>query len=166
MFRPPFVRFRSLAALVLLTLSACASTSKIAQTKAPESVPLAGAGTQALSVDTMDRSIVVYEPDAMCTGLLPRTVVLHDSSPDSAVREVMRSRALASLPIGETKVRVEARSALVDMRLMPGTTRSLHRLSSCEALALLGAIRLTLRANQAWGISQVVFTDRGDLLAI
>jgi hypothetical protein len=114
----------------------------------------------------LERRVVVFEADTMCTSLQARSVALEDASPEAAVREVMRSSALATLPITEPKVRVEARSALVDLRLAPGSQRSLHRLSHCEELALLGAIRLTLRANPEWGIAQVIFTDRGDLLAI
>jgi hypothetical protein len=110
--------------------------------------------------------VTLFQTDAMCTTLEGRDVELEDASPESAVRLLMQSSALAKLPIAAPKVRVEARSALVDLRLAPGTQRSLHRLSHCEQLALLGAIRLTLRSNPRWGIAQVIFTDRGDLLAI
>jgi hypothetical protein len=61
---------------------------------------------------------------------------------------------------------VTDKTALVDLRLEVGTSRSLHELSNCEQLALLGAIRQTLQANPRWGILRVVFTDRGNLFAI
>jgi hypothetical protein len=163
MFTPPPVLRSPAAALCCLVLStACASPPR-----APVlAVPVIATAVSEPSPPPVDRHVVLFKADARCTSLEPRSMELEDASPEAAVREVARSSALANLPMSEPKVRVEARSALVDLRLLPGSKRSLHRLSRCEELALLGAIRLTLRANPGWGIAQVIFTDRGDLLAI
>jgi len=163
MITTPFVLRSPLAGIFSLALStACAPPLQAAVVAAPATATLVAEPPP----PQVDRRVILFKADAMCTSLEARSIELDDASPEAAVREVTRSSALANLPISEPKVRVEARSALVDLRLLPGSKRSLHRLSRCEELALLGAIRLTLRANPEWGIAQVIFTDRGDLLAI
>jgi len=106
----------------------------------------------------------LFVADPACTLLEPGESLSSDASPESAVRAIVRCRALAELTLADPEVRVTESTAIVDLRVQSG--RSLHDLSSCESLALLGAIRLTLRSNPRWGIHCVVFTDRGNLFAI
>jgi hypothetical protein len=108
----------------------------------------------------------LFVADQACQSLEAVTMPSLDASPETAVLAILHSKALAELPMGETHVKVTESTALVDFRLQVGTSRTLHELSTCEQLALLGAIRHTLQANPRWGIHRVVFTDRGNLFAI
>jgi hypothetical protein len=78
----------------------------------------------------------------------------------------VHSKAFEHLALLEPEVRVEQSTARVDLRASHAARRSVRDLAHDEQLALLGAIRLTLRRNARWGIRQVVFTERGSLLAI
>jgi hypothetical protein len=106
----------------------------------------------------------LFMADGTCKSLLP--VATADASPEAAIAAILRSPALASLPLADTRVQITESTALVDLRMSVGTSRSLRDLSTCERLALLGGIRLTLQGNPRWGIRRVVFTDRGNLFAI
>jgi hypothetical protein len=99
-----------------------------------------------------------------CGELTPHRMRVQ--SPAEAVRAVLRARGLAHIAVAEPRVRVEEASATVDLRLRPEAKGSLATLAPCEQRALLGAIRQTLRANPQWGISRVVFLEKGNLLAI
>jgi hypothetical protein len=109
---------------------------------------------------------VVYVADGSCAGLERTEVELLEDGPVFAAQRIVQSRALAHLPLDAPEVHVEAGAARVDLKLSTGSTRSLRTLSRCEEIALLRAIVRTLKANPRWGIQRVVFTERGDLLAI
>jgi hypothetical protein len=149
------LRFLPLALLTLLLL-ACGASSP---------VPVATPGAFAAAASAAPASMApLFVMDGACTSLQP--IDAPETSPELAVQAILRSPALAALPLADTRVRVTESTALVELRMQVGTGRSLRDLSTCERLALLGGIRLTLQGNPHWGIHRVVFTDRGNLFAI
>lgn len=152
-------RLVRVALLLFLGLGACARTASSAPAQA-------ASRPAAPSEGRTDASVTLFVADRVCRSLEPVAVHLADASPANAVRAIVRSKALSQLSLSDPAVKVTQNTALVDLRVRQGTERSLRDLSGCEQLALLTAIRQTLRANTQWGIRQVVFTDRGSLLAI
>jgi len=135
-----------------------------APARAPEAAPVR---------ERESELVTLFLATEVCGELEPREVAMRGASPAEAVRAVVRAPSLAHLPLAPPDVRVEESSARVDLALLPraaegaGSSRhSLRALSTCEQHALLDAISLTLRANVRWGIRQVLFTERGNLLAI
>ncbi len=155
---PTVLRFGR-AALLPLGLCACVSTASSAPARTVSHPVYPSEGRT-------NESVTLFVADTGCRSLEPVAVRLADASPANAVRAIVRSKALAQLPLSDPAVKVTESTALVDLRVRQGVERSLRDLSGCEQLALLTAIRQTLRANTRWGIHQVVFTDRGSLLAI
>ena len=75
------------------------------------------------------------------------------------------SKAFEHLSLSDPELRVEENTARVELSgKNPGS--SVSAWSRCEELSLLGAIRMTLQVNAKWGIRQVVFTSKGNLLAV
>ena len=108
--------------------------------------------------------ITLFVAAASCTALEPQGLPFGAEQED-AIREVLRSEKLRKLPLDAPEVSREPRGA-VDLKLLPGTNRTLHALSKCEQMALLSAISKTLTCNPRWGIERVAFTERGSLLAL
>jgi len=108
--------------------------------------------------------MLVFVASPSCASLERTTVPA--AGPADAVRMILRSESLARHPRAEPEVRVASGVARIDLTLPPGSKRSLRALSRCEKIALLGAITRTLKGNPRWGIRQVFYTERGDLLAI
>jgi hypothetical protein len=106
----------------------------------------------------------IFVPDGVCGHLEEQSA--QASSPQDAVKALLRTRALARLGLAEPRIRVESGSAIVDLRLRDGVKGSLDRLSVCDQQMLLHSIRHTLRGNARWGIERVVFFEKGSLFAM
>jgi hypothetical protein len=115
-----------------------------------------------------DSAVVLFTAPTggdLCQSLEPRNARLDDGSPSGAVRAIVRSKAFEHLSLSDPELRVEENTARVELSgKSPGS--SVSAWSRCEELSLLGAIRMTLQVNAKWGIRQVVFTSKGNLLAV
>jgi hypothetical protein len=158
------LRVRLALTFPLLALGCRVSGPRIEATRPPS--PRVFAVVAAPAEPVIPAAQVFVVADGTCHSLTAIDSLERSPSPDSVVRAILRSPALAALPLAETHVRVTESTALVDLRMRPGSRRTLRELSLCESLALLGGIRLTLQANPRWGIQRVIFTERGSLFAI
>ena len=64
------------------------------------------------------------------------------------------------------QVNIDGNTAIVDMRLAPGSQRQFVSLSSCEQRMLFGSVEETLLNNADWDVDAVKFTNAGKELVL
>jgi hypothetical protein len=83
---------------------------------------------------------------------------------EAAIGKTLAQWDTADFSLGGYRISIDpdSRVASVDLRVNPNSKRQLESLSSCEQLALLGAINKTLTGNSQWKIESVRFTEQGE----
>jgi hypothetical protein len=110
-------------------------------------------------------NVTIYQVDNQCEDFVSKPVALPAVEPmEAAVKQVLAEWDTADFSLAGYRVTVDAtsRTATVDLRVDPSSKRQLTSLSSCEQLALFGALRKTLTANRQWNIDTVRFTEQGE----
>jgi hypothetical protein len=119
--------------------------------------------TTAASQSTV--TVTIYKIDSQCETLVPEKVAVSEQQPmEAAISKALAQWDTADFSLAGYRVSVdpESRVATVDLRVSPNSKRQLESLSSCEQLALLGAINKTLTGNPQWKIQSVRFTEQGE----
>jgi len=119
--------------------------------------------TTAASPNTV--TVTIYKIDSQCETLVPEKVSVSEQQPmEAAISKALAQWDTADFSLAGYRVSVdpESRVATVDLRVSPNSKRQLESLSSCEQLALLGAINKTLTGNPQWKIQSVRFTEQGE----
>lgn len=147
------------------TPQAKASPSTSAARSQPLKAPTKNvvATTAAATQNTV--TVNIYKVDSQCETLVPQKVAVSaQQSMEAAISKTLAERDTADFSLTGYRVSVdsESRIATVDLRVNPNSKRQLESLSSCEQLALLGAINKTLTGNPQWRIESVRFTEQGE----
>lgn len=114
-------------------------------------------------------SVTIYQVDSQCENLVPQKVTVSAQQPmEAAISKTLAQWDTADFSLAGYRVSVDpdSRVATVDLRVNPNSKRQLESLSSCEQLALLGAMNKTLTANPQWQIESVRFTEQGEELVL
>ena len=114
---------------------------------------------------TPTTNATIYQIDNQCEGFVSKPVALPTTEPmEAAVKQVLAAWDTADFSLAGYRVTIDQtnRTATVDLRVDPNSKRRLTSLSSCEQLALFGALRKTLTANRQWNIDTVQFTEQGE----
>lgn len=114
-------------------------------------------------------SVTIYQVDSQCENLVPQQVTVSAQQPmEAAISKTLAQWDTADFSLAGYRVSVDpdSRVATVDLRVNPNSKRQLESLSSCEQLALLGAVNKTLTANPQWQIESVRFTEQGEELVL
>lgn len=121
--------------------------------------------TRTTGTTTQTTNATIYQVDSQCEDFVSKPVVLPTTEPmEAAVKQVLAAWDTADFSLAGYRVTVDedSRTATVDLRVDPNSKRRLTSLSSCEQLALFGALRKTLTANRQWNIDTVRFTEQGE----
>ncbi|HEY9747903.1 MAG TPA: sporulation/spore germination protein [Allocoleopsis sp.] len=127
--------------------------------------------TPANTVATAQNTITVniYKVDSQCETLVPEKATVSAQQPmEAAISKALAQWDTADFSLAGYRVSVDPQSrvATVDLRVNPNSKRQLESLSSCEQLALLGAINKTLTGNPQWRVESVRFTEQGEELVL
>lgn len=145
--------------------SSPASTTRSQSLNAPAKTVTAT--TAANSQNTV--SVTIYQVDSQCEKLVPQKVTVSAQQPmEAAISKTLAQWDTADFSLAGYRLSVDpdSRVATVDLRVNPNSRRQLESLSSCEQLALLGAINKTLTANPQWQVESVRFTEQGEELVL
>lgn len=112
-------------------------------------------------------NVSVYTIDNQCNNFVEKTVQLpSDKAMAEAVGQAMNATDYNAFKLESYQVSVNGTTAVVDMKLAPGSERKFVSLSSCEQRALFGSVEKTLLNNPKWDIKAVKFTNRGEEIAL
>lgn len=107
-------------------------------------------------------TVSVYSIDDQCNDFVEESVqVPSDQAISEAVGKAMNSVDYNAFKLAGYQVKMNGRTAVVDMQLAPGSERQFVSLSSCEQRALFGSVEETLLNNDDWGVESVKFTQGG-----
>ena len=112
-------------------------------------------------------TVSVYTIDDQCDAFVeqsmevPRSVAMNE-----AVGKVVGDTQLSAFKLADYQVQVDGSTAIVDMRLAPGSERQFVSLSSCEQRSLFGGVEETLLNNPNWNVEAVKFTNAGKELLL
>ena len=107
-------------------------------------------------------TVSVYTMDDQCLDFVSKPVqVSSDSAVSEAVQKAMGDMDYNAFKLEGYEVSVSGSTAIVDMRLSPGSERQFVSLSSCEQQSLFGSIERTLLNNPDLNVNAVKFTDGG-----
>nr|WP_290222927.1 hypothetical protein [Trichocoleus desertorum] len=113
--------------------------------------------------------VTIYKVDSNCETLVPQPATVSAQQPiEAAISQTLAQWDTADFSLTGYRVSInpDSRVATVDLRVSPNSRRQLESLSSCEQLALLGAVNKTLTANPQWKIESVRFTEKGEEVAL
>ncbi|MEP0870166.1 hypothetical protein NDA01_10180 [Trichocoleus desertorum AS-A10] len=147
------------------TISPSSATPSLAARSQPLNAPTktVAATTTAQTQNTVP--VTIYKVDGQCQNLVPQKVTVSaQKSMEAAVSKTLAQWDTADFSLTGYRVSVDpdSRVATVDLRVSPSSKRQLESLSSCEQLALLGAVNKTLTTNPQWKIESVRFTEQGE----
>lgn len=112
-------------------------------------------------------TVSVYTIDDQCNGFVEQAVEVPRSvAMDEAVGKVVGDTQLNAFKLAGYQVQVDGSTAIVDMRLEPGSERQFVSLSSCEQRSLFGGVEETLLNNPNWNVEAVKFTNAGKELLL
>lgn len=112
-------------------------------------------------------NVSVYTIDDQCNNFVEKTVQLPSNKAMSeAVGQAMNAVDYSAFKLEGYQVSVNGTTAVVDMKLAPGSERKFVSLSSCEQRALFGSVEETLLNNPNWDIKAVKFTNRGQEIVL
>ena len=112
-------------------------------------------------------NVAVYTIDDQCNDFVEKTVRLpSDKAMAEAVGQAMGAVDYNAFKLEGYQVSVNGTTAVVDMKLSPGSERKFVSLSSCEQRALFGSVEETLLNNPDWDIKAVKFTNRGQEIVL
>ncbi|MEL7223905.1 MAG: hypothetical protein AAF810_05100 [Cyanobacteria bacterium P01_D01_bin.36] len=144
--------------------SAVPSTPDKAQPNAPGDSPAVGEKQPALG-DMV--TVSVYTIDDQCNGFVEEPVEVPSSAAMSeAVGKAVSASDLNAFKLDGYQVNIDGNTAIVDMRLAPGSERQFVSLSSCEQRILFGSVEETLLNNADWDVDAVKFTNAGKELSL
>lgn len=107
-------------------------------------------------------TVSVYTIDEQCNDFVEESVqVPSDAAIAEAVGKAVNSVDYNAFKLADYEVSITGNTAIVDMRLAPGSERQFVSLSSCEQRALFGSVEETLKNNADWAVDNVKFTDDG-----
>ena len=132
----------------------------------PNESPNAG-GKQPSSGEMV--TVSVYTIDDQCNNFVEQPLqVLSGVAMDEAVAKAVDVSAndLNAFKLDGYQVNVDGNTAIVDMRLAPGSERQFVSLSSCEQRMLFGSVEETLLNNADWDVDAVKFTTAGKELVL
>ncbi len=122
--------------------------------------------TNAQNTDAQNTvAVKIYKVDSNCETLVPQPATVSAQQPiEAAIGQTLAQWDTADFSLTGYRVSInpDSRVATVDLRVNPNSKRQLESLSSCEQLALLGAVNKTLTANPQWKIESVRFTEKGE----
>ena len=167
---------RTVSSSPTATAPASPSSSPSPSPTAPTAQPQSPSKSQSLTrpasqtrtttaATTQTTNATIYQVDNQCEDFVSKPVALPTVEPmEAAVKQVLATWDTADFSLAGYRVTVDAtsRTATVDLRVDPNSKRRLTSLSSCEQLALFGALRKTLTANRQWNIDTVRFTEQGE----
>ncbi len=112
-------------------------------------------------------TVSVYSIDDQCNNFVEESVqVPSDQAISEAVGKAMDSVDYNAFKLAGYQVKMNGRTAVVDMQLAPGSERQFVSLSSCEQRALFGSVEETLLNNDDWGVESVKFTQGGEEIVL
>ncbi|MEM6450087.1 MAG: hypothetical protein AAF703_07230 [Cyanobacteria bacterium P01_D01_bin.105] len=112
-------------------------------------------------------TVSVYTIDEQCNEFVQKTVqVPGDQAISEAVGKAMGAIEYNAFKLEGYQVDVTGNTAIVDMKLSPGSERQFVSLSSCEQRALFGSVEETLLNNPEWEVNAVKFTHGGKELIL
>jgi hypothetical protein len=111
-------------------------------------------------------SATLYTADSECESFVSEEIQLPADQPiTAAVSKVLQAQTSSDFDLSGFRVSVDKGVATVDLRLVPGSSRRITSLSTCEQFALFGGLRETLTRNTQWQIKSVRFLERGVAIA-
>jgi len=132
----------------------------------PNEAPNAG-GKQPAAGEMV--TVSVYTIDDQCNSFVEQPLqVPSGAAMDEAVGKAVAVSAddLNAFKLDGYQVNVDGSTAIVDMRLAPGSERQFVSLSSCEQRMLFGSVEETLLNNADWDVDAVKFTTAGKELML
>ena len=112
-------------------------------------------------------TVSVYTIDDQCLDFVEQSMeVPSNAAMDQAVGKVVGDTPLNAFKLDGYQVKVDGSTAIVDMRLAPGSERQFVSLSSCEQRSLFGGVEETLLNNPNWNVDAVKFTNAGKELLL
>ncbi len=147
-------------------VSSSVAPSPSSSPTAKKSPPVASRPSQPLQtssvVSAKTVAVNVYKLDTQCRDFVAEKTAVSANQPIAgAVGKVLENADSADFSLSGYRVNVAAGVATIDLRVAPGSKRTLASLSSCEQLAIFGGLRKTLTSNAEWKVKSVRFTDRG-----
>ena len=163
-----------LVGVTILGLSSCSSPrvdpSTQPPTPSPTSISLPNPPEpqkQALSpANTVP--VTIYQVDNQCSELVPRQITVpKEQALETAIAEVLNQQSSSDFPLSyRVNIDSEQQIVTIDFRVPTTAERTFNSLSSCEQLALFGSLRQTLTNHPDWKINQVIFTEKGEEIAL
>jgi len=114
-------------------------------------------------------TVSVYTIDDQCNNFVEQALQVPSGvAIDEAVGKAVEVSAgdLNAFKLDGYQVNINGNTAIVDMRLAPGSVRQFVSLSSCEQRMLFGSVEETLLNNAAWDVEAVKFTNAGKELVL
>ena len=114
-------------------------------------------------------TVSVYTIDDQCNNFVEQPLqVPSNVAIDEAVGKAVSVSAgdLNAFKLDGYQVSMDGNTAIVDMRLSPGSQRQFVSLSSCEQRMLFGSVEETLLNNADWDVDAVKFTNAGKELVL
>ncbi|MGB3671740.1 MAG: hypothetical protein WA984_16630 [Phormidesmis sp.] len=112
-------------------------------------------------------TVSVYTIDDQCNDFVAQPMQVPSDAPmREAVGKVMSETPLNAFKLDGYQVSLDGNTAVVDLRLAPGSERQFVSLSSCEQRSLFGGVEETLLNNDSWGVDSVKFTNSGKELML
>lgn len=112
-------------------------------------------------------TVSVYTIDDQCNDFVEQSVqVPSDQAMNEAIGKAMGAVEYNAFKLDSYQVNISGSTAIVDMKLAPGSERQFVSLSSCEQRALFGSVEKTLLDNADWNVDAVKFTDSGKELIL
>lgn len=112
-------------------------------------------------------TVSVYTIDDQCNDFVEQSVqVPSDQAMNEAIGKAMGAVDYNAFKLDGYQVNISGSTAIVDMKLAPGSERQFVSLSSCEQRALFGSVEKTLLDNADWNVDAVKFTDSGKELIL
>jgi hypothetical protein len=128
---------------------------EVTSTAKPDQV---GMTTRSSAVTTVP--VQVYRSDGACGALVPKTEALpKEKTLEAAVGSVIRNSNSADFTVSDYRVTQAGEKATIVLRLPPTAKRPFTAMSSCEQMALFGALRETVVGRSDWKIREVTFSD-------
>jgi hypothetical protein len=110
-----------------------------------------------------------YTAKATCEGYAIEPIqVPRQQSMENTVDLILAEQAIPDLTLSgyRTSFDPETKTVTIDLRVARNSRRVLQSLSVCEQKALLGSLRETLLNQPDWQLEAVIFTNRGNSLAL
>ncbi len=140
---------------------ATTSTSPTADEAASQALTDSSDPTSKIAANSAQtQEVTVYRLDNQCENYVSQKITVPKAdATNQIVGKVIENSNSPDFKIDNYRVRIEDRTATIDLRLPPDAKRPFAAMSTCEQRSLLGSMQKTLTSDPNLRIQSVRFTD-------